>query len=480
MRNPRLTRWTNLNKMEGLLLVAQQLQECLSDYSLDSYKTPALNTHTRCLELLWIVQDVERGVLSQKNLRPVVEELANSVAKDHAVRTLLGTHARRLATFGWWQVEDPRRLKVQGNFLRGLLTKRRYETELISQLTTLVQDPKQKDRITETVTNLAVEWMHFGFSRDYIYTRAKSFFFGLSSTTLNSPSQIGQFLAMLKPREREFDVCFRVSSPWAALLPKPIASLIEVTKVPPAARAGLPLEKGFLLKGHLGAYALLKGIKALDARSARNRAFDRLAVLADFGACHMHRSPLSWDGEALVWENLHPLVLKQSLPPIHKEDECHPDELSARFGEMIGALDPERLPPASQVRLTSALGLHSSALRTEDVSVQLSTLWAALEALLPASADDSKIGSVSEALLPVLSHGYPAKLLKDLSESLKSCCGAPYASALAAVKGDDPEMFEARSYNFNRDKRTTQRHDLRWPREKSFASTPSLCPKARA
>lgn len=90
--------------------------------------------------------------------------------------------------------------------------------------------------------------------------------------------------------------------------------------------------------------------------------------------------------------------------------------------------------------MSAALALHSSAVRSEDVAVQLSTLWAALEALFAASSDETKITAVSEALVPSLCRGYVEKLLSNLDESLIACCHTAYEKALARLASDGTKI----------------------------------------
>ena len=445
MKNPRLAKWSDLDKTEGLLLFAQRLVECLSDYTLDSYKTPALNTHTRCIELLRTISDVRAGIASNKSLEPLVEELAHSVHCDTAARALLGAHSENLSGPSWWEIGNLDRLKVQVDFLYGFLWQRQYEHELKAQLQRLIRDPKEKARILDVTINLAIEWMYLGFSRDYIFVRAKWFFFGIGGDKIKSPDTLEEFFKAFEPSKKKFDVCFRVAASWASVGPDKLRDFVDLSLAPPPPRDHLRFEMDFLGKTHDGAFAIVRDIEALDARSARNKAFDRLTVLADIAAFHTHRNPFQWEAEALVWENTFPTVLKPSVPPIHKEDECPSNQLSDRIQDMIKALGPHKLEPDSWLRIAAAVGLHSSALRSQDVAVQLSTLWAAFEALLPATVDESKIGTITEAVVPVLSRFYPVKLLVDLADSLESCCGLAYGSARSGLYTTDHEIIQLAS-----------------------------------
>ena len=55
MQPPYLKKWKFSEKLVGLLFFAQSLNELLFDYSLDSYKAPALNLHSSALELNYLM-----------------------------------------------------------------------------------------------------------------------------------------------------------------------------------------------------------------------------------------------------------------------------------------------------------------------------------------------------------------------------------------------------------------------------------------
>lgn len=90
MRNPRVGRWKDIPNTLGLLLFAQRIEEALFNFSLDSYKAPALNTHTRCLELIATSKEVLSHRITPKALLPIIEELASSIRNDRAARGCLG------------------------------------------------------------------------------------------------------------------------------------------------------------------------------------------------------------------------------------------------------------------------------------------------------------------------------------------------------------------------------------------------------
>lgn len=364
MYNPRLTRWDDLKKTEGLLIFAQRAQECLFDYALDSYKAPALNTHSRCEELRDVIRDVTDGRVASGNIKPVVEELSHSISDDIAATSLLGDMARDMQTVSWWAINNHRLLKTQADLLRGYLWRRAYEGELLRQLTEKVRNPNLKREILSLTTSLIVELVNAGYSKEYIYSSTKRFFFGVGGPRISSPAVIGDFFKLFErgKNRKSFDVLLRVSSAWKSLLGQvETDSVFFVLGEAPQPRRGLSGETRFLKQRHDGAYLLIKDVKAYEPGGARQRATTIVSVIADLGTCHSHRSLLSWAGDALVWEKDFPVVLRDLTKPIHKEDECSEAELPHRFSRTLTHLGPGRLGEKCWSRLAASLALHSAA-----------------------------------------------------------------------------------------------------------------------
>jgi hypothetical protein len=431
VRNPRVSRWKEPSQTDGLLLFAQRLEECLHDYTLDTYKAPALNSHTRCIELMRTIEDVRDGLIMPKTLKPIIEELCDSLDKDTAARALIGPTVTSLREPSWWILDDPKRLYTQAQTLRGFLWKGAYERELRRQIQITILAGTDKQLIQSLALSLVVEWMRFRFSRDYIYYRTRLYFFGMRKVSSDVANELHQFFEYFEPLERTFTVCVRATESLAALgsvIPEEVA---QITKDAPAARSNRAREARFLGNPHSGVFVIVPDVKALDARSARDEALRRLENILTLAYYHIHRTPLSWESDVLVWDGDYPVVLQAAKMPVHKEDECSHLELPGRVNKTIGALGPHGLPKESWMRVRAALGLHASAIVSRDVSVQLTTLWSAVETLIPATMDDARITQITDVLVPILAAHYPKKLFTDLDSSLDRCAGPAYHEALA-------------------------------------------------
>ena len=59
------------------------------DYSLDTYKPPALNAPYLCREAISLIGDIEEKRIDEANLKHVLEELQWSLASDPVAKALL-------------------------------------------------------------------------------------------------------------------------------------------------------------------------------------------------------------------------------------------------------------------------------------------------------------------------------------------------------------------------------------------------------
>lgn len=436
MRNPRVGRWKDIPNTLGLLLFAQRIEEALFNFSLDSYKAPALNTHTRCLELIATSKEVLSHRITPKALLPIIEELASSIRNDRAARGLLGNHSKSVGDVGWWRVGDPIELRTQAELVHDFLRHRAYERAIINHLRNAIAIAKEKEAILAMTADLIVEWRYMGFSSDFIYYRARGHFFAIAGPPILALESFDTFVSYFSVKRRQFDVVLRGSSAWQALSSAMPDDLAQIQQAAPSPRTALPKENAFYTKPHEGVYITVRGVKALDARSATDEALGRLESLAGVAGLHVHRSPMDVEREAVAYEDNHPVVLRPSLPPMHREEDCAISALPERFLETIVSLGPGRFADDSWNRLGGSLSLHSASIASPDPSVQLTGLWAALESLLPANPEEPKITTAVRVLVPALCRFYAPKLFLDLHHSLLLCSKEAYESALLQVPQD--------------------------------------------
>lgn len=431
LRNPRLHRFKSLPSPNGLLYFAQLLEEALFEYSLDSYKVPALNTHTRCRELLRTVDEVEAGHVREAALNSIVEELAESIADDPTVKRLVGAPARELQRASWWVQGDLDRLRVQGRFLLGKLWRRRYERALREDLLELVSDGTRKLDINRAAMSLLVEWMTLGYSHAFLFFTVKQFFWGFGGAKLTSTS-LEHFFRTFDRTKKKYSVIIRTTKGWDVLGRMLDPNFAEYLENAPAPREGLTREKEFLGQSSEG-FLVLKDVDALEPRAATEAAMSRVRALHSSLLLHRHRGEPDWHEGFLVYDDQHPIVLKAQRDPMHREEECEDGELPDRLAQPLLAIARVGPDSSTPTRLAAALGLHASAVRSDEHQVQLLSLWSALETLLPPGGEGARIVEIRQRLVPALSASYPLKLLNHLFNSLQHCSPDELDKALLAL-----------------------------------------------
>jgi hypothetical protein len=96
MKPPDLKKWELKPEIEGLLFFAQNIDELLFDYTIDTYKLPALNSRTLTIELKAAIEDLESGFLRQGAIEPITAEVADALKKDPVMTAVMGTHLEKI------------------------------------------------------------------------------------------------------------------------------------------------------------------------------------------------------------------------------------------------------------------------------------------------------------------------------------------------------------------------------------------------
>lgn len=73
------------DRRSSFLFFAQSLEELLFHHTLDSFKSPALNTHLNIFELQFLSAEIFRNKVKAGALKPVLEELENRIKTDPAI-----------------------------------------------------------------------------------------------------------------------------------------------------------------------------------------------------------------------------------------------------------------------------------------------------------------------------------------------------------------------------------------------------------
>ena len=82
MKKREIEHWTRNEYLRGMLLFAQALEEETFNYSYESYKVPALNSHYLCYDVMRTASDINKKILMDGNFIPLSEEFEQTLQED--------------------------------------------------------------------------------------------------------------------------------------------------------------------------------------------------------------------------------------------------------------------------------------------------------------------------------------------------------------------------------------------------------------
>lgn len=415
MINPQIKNWNYDKDLDGLLLFAQLIEEMLFDYTIDSYKVPALNTHSLCNELLDTIHEVKNGYIHQNSLKPIKEELVWSLNNDPVAKTILGNNYRIIID-NLDQSDSHLILYPYLEILKNILETRYFE-EMQVQLKDEIKSSKNKNNITILTRQFVTELLNSGFSQQYIYYETKNYFF--SNNKISSTDQIGKFLEKFILKGKKWEVVFRGQSHFNYV--KKIGlnpEIIITTKKPKNKTISLKESRYLSDNENYPTFIVFKNIEALDPYQARDIAERYLQVIHNLASYNIHKERLSWDEKALVYSsNNHFTVVEYPVSPINKIRDFNIPEL----GSIVNSVSTFSVLQDYYL-IFNSFDLHLSSIKAKSRENQLLNLWTSLESLLPPPREQ-RISHFIEAFEPLLSREYIQKLTRDLLHNLRLCLG---------------------------------------------------------
>lgn len=402
-----LHKWTLGEPVEGLLFLAQRLDELLFDYTLDSYKPSALNAPYLCVEALRLIEDIEDGRLDEHNLIHVLDELVWSVQNDGVAKSLLDVS---LDQYVLRNDETPlAQKKLRLEVLSKTLEPRRYFDQCCALLKLAVVT-KSKGDIDAYMRALITTAVNMGVSKAFLYQKVKDYFFFGDSPTLSSPDDLDGFLEAVSPVTHDFDVLFIVSEHVKQVAQSIKAFRIEIVEKVPDNLAAFAEARGFV-PGPTEVLIKIGGIEARDCYSAREAAERRIDTLKDLFTLFFHRNELRWKEETLISQCCidAPAIVRTSKSSMNKAFDMTPAYASRQLNWLIRNLALRF--GGSFHQFNRIVDLHGICVTNEVPENQLLNLWISLETLVPSHLGKNKISNVVHALDPFIRMTYVRRLL---------------------------------------------------------------------
>lgn len=424
---PKLHKWRNIKQTEGLLVFAQSLCELLFDYSLDSYKVPALNLHINALELNILISQYCNGILKKGSLFFSIKELEFNIknnlifTKDETVKFL--KYAERINN----NLDNNEKLLTISNALLFEIENNYWERLKIKILDT-VTNPEEKKIITKLASAFAAELQQLGFSRTYIFAKTKKFFFStkVMPESITSCDVLSDYISIFEKEEKNYNIIFRGTFTGEGFFEElnDIAKRINIEISDSMPKSVILIPK---IKKHIEASSMhnlfftAKSIQAKDIHKAREKAELFLDFAADICRFHSHKTHLTIHDECIGHEDGKSkfFILQKPAKPMECGVIFRQAESKDKFQITLNILSGLHFTLQDIETFSKVLDFHHSAMINTDHSNQLINLWTALESFLP-NSDQSKdkINSYIDNILPSLTLTYNAKILNNLLSDL--------------------------------------------------------------
>lgn len=410
---------SNANELLSLQLFAQMLEELLFDHTDDSYKAPALNTHSRIKELRAILIDIFISNVPHQTVNPFMEELEHSIRTDQVLNAeeivlmleVLNEISRSLS--------DREKVMALISVLDGYV--KNYFERLIPALTTILTgDLKDKQKLYHLTADFVVECEEKGHSRRYIYSETKRIKKSLySETTLNVTEVLNEFFSSFTHDAYKYEVYFA----GTALFPLPdILNKFGIIYKEDIDNVGLPNFAIKYIRVRKEEECKFYGIalEALDGMRARERAEKLMELFASALVFCNHSDNFRFYSDGIVFNKTNDKKYLLSSPPNAMQMKSD-GELGAneRFNLIDEVIQKNKEHMKSIFKLFNVFRLHRLGIRSGDSVNQLLDLWASLEGFMSRPGKDVvRIHHFSNQLSAVLTLTYAEKLFTILTEEI--------------------------------------------------------------
>lgn len=431
-----IEKWEDPAGSAGLLLFAQLMEELLYDYSLDTYKPPAMNTSTLCSEALSLIDDIDAGVIEPGVIEPVFEELVADMEHDEVARQLLDKHMLKASgrlTDKLMPLGDKRTVL---ELLLNHVEINGYKRKTEELLTEAVAEPERKDRIRTLTRSYATTLLALGYSSRFLYSLCRKHFH--ESDIILGPGEIQGFFKHLKGKAQKYVAILRASRSFEDIAPSCQAFGLKVAGGLVGRNLAVANAHKFSLEADQ-VYVIVENIKCRDVLYAREHADKQMEIVRNLMGLFNHKGAAEWDAMGLVLNESQGTggLVKGHVNQMHLYADLKPGDALSKLDTVLGQSAIARGDSFQQ--LFRAADLHSLALKDASLEGQLISLWAALETLAPpvTPANKSRVQTVIDAIIPFLQLEYISAQIRRLHLDLGMWNSKGYEQALADIDESD-------------------------------------------
>lgn len=413
MKLARLKNWENDNSLDCLLFFALRIRELVFDYTIDTFKYPALNSTASCAEALKLILEIESNNMTAKSLPPVIEELKWKISKDEIVKNLVGEDLQFYLNFG--DLDDLKSVKIKLELLHNKIEPNKYCRETERVLLKLIEENKQKSKISTLCSNYISSLINLGISQSFIYRVTNVLFF--STMEISSTEKAAEFFRYFDREEESYLVILKASDLFKEIKNSSFAFNSEITEKLDDEILALDIKNFLKSINRNEVFYLAKNIKALDPLTAKMEAERRINKLSKLFVFFHHKKYPDWQSKALVINNKSKstFLFDDKISAMSKGSDLKPKKAAISLNRLIRKFS---LTTESFAKYDRAIDLHGISIENRYIENQLLQNWIAFETLLVGYSSKSKIDQVIDHLVPFLKYRYVERIINEFLKDL--------------------------------------------------------------
>lgn len=443
MNNKSLKGWNYTPDMDMLVFFANLVDELSFNYTIDSFKAPAMNVISMVKECKDVIRQIDAGIINSSNLSSVLEELRYVMKEDTTFSEVLEAKGLVYLKNGVLDTAYESELSNTLDLLSLAYLSKPYIEKLKSKITELVkQNSKKKEEVVDYTRKLITQLLNEGYSDEYIYSTNLSFFFS-STSEINSVSDIDDYFSFFDCNNKAFK-SYHVCNPYFDGL-KQSFNLKGYDIVEPA-DSGLDQKKdivaNFYKQASPTSKIIITTIEAKDEFSAREKSQEAIDEIVRFFRFYRHHGKPEIKKICLI-SNMTTGDLYRITPPI--PHILRTKDLKQKKAEIKFKYHYRKVHfcEESMQRINKSLDLHKAALEADSMENQFINLFTAFEVLIPKQPEAQKprIVQIYDNLVPYLSVHYYKKLINSVLRDLYQW-NTPSIKAILAQVNEGTENIE--------------------------------------
>lgn len=426
--------WDYNESLEMLYLFYQKADELLSEVSPDTYSVPLHNSIT-LLEEVEETFDLlnEYGMLAEyygKYIPPILEELLAQIESDYILKKILGSRLFSIRTGLEEAKKSHIHLKDWINAFNQACSFQKYRKAYVNEIVHLVKETKDKCKLLNCTARYFTCLIHTGYSREYMYTMTKKFFFN-KRKQISRSDQIEEYFSLFDCTHQEFTFLILMDVDSIEYMDS-ISDNLKISRQ--IERVDVAKERKELCKD----YIVEDLIKEFDRKLReadpkrkmaivrfRDHSYDPYRSAEKF--CDYIRFIQTFTRyfkHFYFTKQVYKIVYLASdghykeikLPgKMHKRPYVQQKIIDSRIKNILQA---KSMGIDAFVALTQAIEMHSEAFDARGTTTLLRTFWTALETLFSNQTPNSLRENVANSLLPIIQKTYILKNIRAVHSQL--------------------------------------------------------------